>query len=132
MHTDFTRHGPVINLLFATRSVYPRGVPVDMTLVKANLSHLPVYLSYPTSQRYDFAVYKNNEEIWRWSFDKLFIQVTETVTLSPGQKAAYLEFWPQTNNLGQQVPAGLYTIRAWNPFIGFTTQPWPEIRIRIV
>lgn len=131
MHTDFTRHGPLINLLFAERPSYQSGVPVDLTLLKANLSPLPAYFTYPTSQRYDFAVYYNSLEIWRWSYDKVFIQVTETVALRPGQSVAYREFWPQTNNLGQPVPPGIYTVRAWNPFIGYESRNWPEIQLSI-
>ncbi len=131
MHTDFTRHGPVINLLFAGRPVYQSGFPVDLTLLKANLSLRPVFFTYPTSQRYDFAVYAGNQEIWRWSYDKVFIQVTETVVLRPGQSVAYREFWPQTNNLGQPVPPGIYTVRAWNPFIGYESLNWPEIQVSI-
>lgn len=131
MHTGYTRHGPVINLFFAGRPAYRSGEPVALTLVNANLSPRPAYFTYPTSQRYEFAVFSNGQEIWRWSFGKVFIQVTETVTLNPGQTAAYRETWPQVNNLGQQVPPGLYTLRAWNPFIGFEVLPWPEIQIRI-
>ncbi|TLN00317.1 hypothetical protein FDZ73_19825 [bacterium] len=131
MHTDYTRHGPVINLLFADRPVYRSGEPVELALIKANLSPAPVFFTYPTSQRFDFAVYRDGQEIWRWSFDKVFIQVIETVTLNPFETVTYRVTWPQVNNQGRQVPPGIYTIRAWNPFIGFEVLPWPEIQVRI-
>jgi len=132
MHTDYARHGSVINLLFAGRPDYRSGAPVDLTLIKSNLSPLPAYFIYPDAQRYDFAVYANGQEIWRWSYDKVFIQVTETIALNPGQTVTYRETWPQKNNLGQQAPPGIYTIRAWNPFIGYESLNWPEIQVRLI
>ena len=131
MHLAYARHGPVFNLLFTPRPIYPAGIPVELTLLKTNMSPRSLAYTYPDSRRYDFAVYSGDMEIWRWSYDKLFIQVVETVPLSPGQTISYREYWPQTNNLDQQVPPGLYSIRAWNPFEGYQALEWPEIQVQI-
>jgi len=70
-------------------------------------------LYYRTSQRYDLAVIDSQgQEVWRWSRNRAFAQVTEEVPLGANEVRSFSETWDQRDNDGQQVPPGNYRIVA--------------------
>jgi hypothetical protein len=70
-------------------------------------------LYYRTSQHYDLAAINDQgQEVWRWSRDRTFAQVTEEVALKANEALSWLETWDQRGNDGQQVPPGDYQIVA--------------------
>ncbi len=73
----------------------------------------PTTLYYRTSQRYDLAVIDSQgQEIWRWSLDRAFAQITGEESLDAGEMLSFDEKWDQRGNDGQQVPVDNYEIVA--------------------
>lgn len=92
---------------------FPQGQPIEMTLTLINCDLEPVTRSFKDAQRYDFMVSdEGGAEVWRWSADQAFAQVTGEETFQPGQKVTYSETWDQTDNEGQSVPPGTYQVTA--------------------
>lgn len=131
MAVAFVQAGGLLTFLATDKNFYLPGEPVRISLVKFNLSPQPLTLTYTTSQRYDFSVLAPFGEVWRWSFDRLFIPVVQEVIVQPGQALSYSEVWPQVDNRGLRVPAGFYRIVGWNTFVGFETFPRASVFIRI-
>lgn len=100
--------------LSADRQVYRRGETVRLRFTKCNTSNSRIVLRYPTTQRYDFAAYRDGQEIWRWSNDQAFAQVVGRETLTPGQCRTYTGSWNLRDRRGNPVPAGTYQVRAYN------------------
>ena len=71
------------------KAQYAPGEKVIMTLKVKNVDRIPHTLKFNTSQRYDFAVSYNGNEVWRWSDNKVFRPVTGTIILKPGQTITY-------------------------------------------
>ena len=70
-------------------------------------------LYHRTSQRYDLAATDSEgQEVWRWSRDRAFAQVTAEVQLGANEMLSFVETWDQRDNNGQQVPLGNYQIVA--------------------
>lgn len=67
--------------------------PVEFALAVANGSDETVELTFRDSGKADFAVHDDGE-VWRWSADRAFAQVVETVTLAPGETIEFAGEWP--------------------------------------
>jgi len=107
----FPFEGPVgIDLaVFGTFS--EQGEPSQLIVTVAVRD--PMTLYYRTSQRYDLAVIDSQgQEVWRWSRNRAFAQVTEEVPLGANEVRSSSETWDQRDNDGQQVPPGNYRIVA--------------------
>ncbi len=90
---------------------FEQGKPIQLAISVAVRDPLTLY--YRTSQRYDLAVVDSQgQEVWRWSRDRAFAQVTEEVPLGAGETLSFAETWDQRDNDGQQVPLGNYQIVA--------------------
>jgi hypothetical protein len=59
---------------------YAVGEEVEMSVTVVNNGADSVELVFKSSQRYDFYIFKGDEEIWRWSADKMFAMVIGTVS----------------------------------------------------
>lgn len=71
------------------------GESVSLRFTVTNGTGEPVELTFRDSGRADFAVYtEDDEEIWRWSDGRAFMQVIQTADLQPGQEATFEEEWP--------------------------------------
>jgi len=69
-------------------------------------------LSFRTSQRFDFVVLdEDEEEVWRWSKDKAFMQVIGEETFSKEDPSIFVITWDQKDNEGNNVSPGLYQVR---------------------
>ena len=67
---------------------------VRFNLYVRNTSATALVLSFATAQRYDFAVETaDGDEVWRWSGDRMFAQVTGEETLAPGETLQYGASW---------------------------------------
>lgn len=85
---------------------------IKMALQVYNYSQLPVTFDFTTSQRYDFAIYDSRgREVWRWSDDKAFLQVTGQLTLQPGESVVYTAEHIFTDKNGKPMPTDLYTLK---------------------
>lgn len=69
------------------------GVAFRFTVV--NSGDTPVELTFRDACRADFAVYEGDEEVWRYSDERMFAQVITNADLQPGETAAFEQTWPR-------------------------------------
>jgi len=107
----FPFEGPIGIDLTTFGAFFDEGEPIQPVVTVAVRD--PMTLYYRTSQRYDLAVIDSeDQEVWRWSRDRAFAQVTEEVPLEENGTLSFAETWDQGDNDGQQVPPGNYRILA--------------------
>ncbi len=76
---------------------------VHFALDVANASRKHVELTFPSGQRYDFAVIDSTgHEVWRWSAGRMFTQNMQNKQLPSGDAMQVAETW-------SDAPAGRYT-----------------------
>lgn len=124
--------GNILMVFSTNRMLYQRNQIVQLELVKTNISSRPVTLTYNTAQRFDFFVRRGigGPVIWQWSADRFFAQVTDRVTLRPGESQIFRANWDQRDNNGRRVPPGVYTVQAENVAQEFWMRR-VSVRIRI-
>ena len=70
--------------MMTDRLTYAVGEPIVMALKVFNNTEEEVTFHFNTSQRYDFVITDEEEnEIWRWSGDRMFAMVLGEETLGP-------------------------------------------------
>ena len=107
----FPFEGPIGIDLTTFGAFFEQGKPIRLAITVAVRE--PMTLYYRTSQRYDLAVINaQGQEVWRWSRDRAFAQVTAEVPLGANEMLSFAETWDQRDNDGQQVPPGNYQIVA--------------------
>jgi hypothetical protein len=107
----FQFEGPIGIDLTTFGVFFEPGRPIQLGITVAVQE--PMTLYYLTAQRYDLAVVDSEgQEVWRWSRDRAFAQVTEEESLEAGDMLSFDEKWDQRDNDGQQVPVGTYQIVA--------------------
>ena len=75
-------------------SVDPRAHAVRLALDVANVSRKHVELTFPSGQRYDFAVVDSTgREVWRWSDGSMFTQGVQNKQLPSGDAMQVAETW---------------------------------------
>ncbi len=110
----FTVAQPAPQLTLRTdRTAYALGERVTLLLGVTNPADVPLTLSFPSGQLYDFVVRAAAGEVaWRWSDGRAFTVASGTRTLAPRQTLSFSEIWDQRAAGGQQAPAGAYTVTA--------------------
>lgn len=99
--------------LSADKAEYQRGEAIRLQLLLRNDSEDPLTLTFASSQKYDFWVLDAaGDEVWRWSYSRLFLAVITHVDIMPGATIEFAETWDQLNNDGAAVPPGTYSIHA--------------------
>lgn len=107
----FSFEGPVGIDLTTFGAFFEEGKPIQLAITVAVRDAMTLY--YPTSQRYDLtAIDPEGEEVWRWSRDRTFLQVTQAEELKANETLSFMEIWDQLDNDGQQVPPGEYQLVA--------------------
>ena len=107
----FPFEGPIGIDLTTFGAFFEQGETIQLGITVAVRE--PMTLYYRTSQRYDLAVVNSEgQEVWRWSRDRTFAQVTEEVPLEANEMLSFAETWEQGDNDGQQVPLDNYQIVA--------------------
>lgn len=124
------------NLLYVVSTnlmLYQRNQPVQLHLVKTNVSSRPITLIYNTGQRFDFYVRRgaSGQVVWRWSEDRFFPRAPRRITLEPGQSQVFSATWNQRTNAGNRIQPGLYTVQAEN-VAGELRGRRVSVRIRII
>jgi len=80
------------------------------TLQACNPSTSSVAVTFPTGQRYDFEVKRNNALVWRWSDGMAFTMMYGQENWAPKQCKTYTATWNGTNSNGAVAPTGGYTV----------------------
>ena len=75
------------------KNKYSVGEEVELSVAVNNTGSSPVELIFTSAQHCDFIVLKDDNEVWRWSSDKMFAMVLEQLSLKPGEKQTYREPW---------------------------------------
>jgi len=107
----FEFEGPIGIDVTTFGAFFEEGEPIQLSMTVAVRE--PMTLYYRTSQRYDLAVIDSEgQEVWRWSRDRAFAQVTAEVPLEANEMLSFADTWDQRDNDGQQVPTGNYQVVA--------------------
>ena len=107
----FPFEGPIGIDLTTFGAFFEEGEPIQLAITVAVRD--PMTLYYRTSQSYDLTVISSEgQEVWRWSRDRTFAQVTAEVALETDGMLSFRETWDQRDNDGQEVPLGDYQIVA--------------------
>lgn len=81
-----------------------------MTLRLTNRSDRPVHLQFVTSQRFDVIVQDaRGAEVWRWSTDKMFLQVLGEERVKPAGSLVYRARVPGSLARGAYTATGVIT-----------------------
>lgn len=101
----------IVAALEITNNSFEQGQPIEMTVRLTNCADDAIAKTFPSAQRYDFvAKTEAGDELWRWSHGMAFAQTKGEETMEPGEQVTFTETWDQTDNDGNQVPAGAYQI----------------------
>ncbi len=103
-----TEGGAGVGDLAVSMEVEVRPDRVHLLLHVTNGGREPVSFTFPTSQRYDFAVTAQaGEQVWQWSSDMAFLQAISHDTLSPG------DTWDMDAEWDPGDHAGAFQARGW-------------------
>src|SRR5256885_17031198 len=70
----------------------------EVALTAVNTAGAPVSVTFTSGQRFDLVIRRpRGDAVWRWSHDKAFIQVIQTLTLQPGDRLSFKIPWDQTD-----------------------------------
>lgn len=75
--------------LSTDKSIYSINEPIIIKLKVFNYGNEEVTFHFRSSQRYDFSIFKGEEEISRWSKNKFFLQVLGEIVLEPEEIIVY-------------------------------------------
>jgi hypothetical protein len=93
--------------LVASLDIRIRGETAELGLLVANALDEPVELRFPTTQRYDFAIFRpDGTEVWRWSADQMFAQVVGTERMGAGGALEYRATWAAAVPPGRYIAEG--------------------------
>jgi hypothetical protein len=67
--------------------------PVTLTFTVTNTGNQPVSLQFRDACQADFAVYDDDEELWRWSEGRMFAQVLQESSLAPDEGESFEATW---------------------------------------
>jgi len=71
-------------------------------------------LNFSNGQFFDIEISdRGGTAVWRWSHDKLFVDVLWDIELEAGEAYVQDAEWDLKDNLGRAVPSGTYTCRVW-------------------
>lgn len=83
-------------------------------------------LTFSSSQSFDIEVRSlGGELLWRWSHDKVFLDLMWSLRLAPGESSAGETGWDIKGNDGRSLPPGVYKCRfsvTCSPRAGLVTE----------
>ncbi|MGH7545369.1 MAG: BsuPI-related putative proteinase inhibitor [Gemmatimonadota bacterium] len=94
--------------LAASLIVQVRADDVRLVLQVTNATEWPIAVTFPTQQRFDFAVSRDGERLWVWSRDKVFGQAVAEDTLAPAETWRFEAQWVGVSS----EEAGMYAAEA--------------------
>lgn len=83
----------VSHSLAASLIVQVRAEDVRLVLQVSNATGSPILVTFPTQQRFDFAVTRDGERLWAWSEDQVFAQAVTEDTLAPAETWRFEARW---------------------------------------
>ena len=105
-----SRGGALMDDVAATVEVKLQGDSVRLLLHVTNTGEEPLEFTFPSSQRYDFAIRNEaGEEVWRWSDGMMFTQAISEATLKPGETWEFDVVWDPGARTGLYEAVGTVT-----------------------
>ena len=89
-----------------------KGEVATFVLTVLNDTSEEINITYSSSQKYDFLVLNDTDEVWKWSYDKVFTQAIVEESILPNTSISFEEEWNQVDNYGISVDAGSYVLKA--------------------
>jgi hypothetical protein len=97
--------------VFTDKPVYRSGEPISMALTVLNKNKTLCKVTFTSSQKFDFYLYKDDRLTWKWSTDKMFSMAISALKLEPEKPLTFLvtsnHFAP-----GKGLDPGIYQIKA--------------------
>ena len=87
-----------------SKSCYMVDEKIEVFIEILNLNANPLRLNFNSTQYYDFIILKGNEEIWRWSTNKIFAMTINSMIIKPHGKREF------TETLNVQLPPDKYKL----------------------
>ncbi len=95
------------------KTVYAKEEQAPVRMALRNATPDPLTLSFTSGQRFDIVIRsQSGAEVYRWSAARTFISLVSEETIAAGERN-YAETIPLTNNSGQPLAPGRYSIDAW-------------------
>ncbi len=88
------------------------GDCATFTIQLRNRTDKTVSIFYPTGQRWDYAVYHEGMQIYRWSQGLHWEEAPHSVPLRPGQPITWQMCWQSRDRLNRNLPQGVYRLHA--------------------
>jgi hypothetical protein len=85
--------------------------PVPLKLVAVNKTGRTLCLTFPTAQRFDFIIGKDEEPVWSWSEGRAFEESPLRVALAPGDSLVYEYVWKGRLKDGSLPRLGRYRLK---------------------
>ena len=92
----------------AARTTFAVGQPVVLALRVRNTSEAARSLELPSAQLYDFAVFADGREVWRWSRGRMFAQMLTQLRFEPGEEKVWRETLGPTAGADTPLSPGRY------------------------
>jgi hypothetical protein len=89
---------------------YQLGAIATFSLAVDNPSDVPLTMTFPSAQLYDLSVLKGDQEVWRWSDERMFATVLTDRTFPPGVTLLGRETWDWHGGDGAPLPPGTYRV----------------------
>jgi hypothetical protein len=84
---------------------------IELFITLTNNSTEVITLNFGSSKMYDFYILTlTNDEIWRWSADKVFATVVSNREIMPGETIEGSETWNQVLADGEIISVGSYSV----------------------
>ncbi len=106
--------GPEVSFTVALdKTAYTAGEPALVRLALRNTTAAPLTLNFASGQRFEIVV-RNQAgiEVYRWSATRGFVALLGAERID-GVERNFAETIPLTNNSGQALPVGRYSLDAW-------------------
>ena len=116
-----------LNVTFSTnKTAYKRLETARLTLRVTNVAPVPVTITFPTSQYYEFTAHTSSgTTVWNWSRGKTFTPGPVELTLQPDEAVDFTESWALVDNNGLPLTDGTYTVKG--TFLGdYVGKPGPK------
>ncbi|GAB4269180.1 MAG: hypothetical protein Kow0029_05060 [Candidatus Rifleibacteriota bacterium] len=84
------------------------GEIATFTIQIRNKTDKTINIFYPTGQRWDYAIYHNGTQIYRWSQGLKWEEAPHSIPLRVGEPITTKMAWRSTDRLGYPLPVGDY------------------------
>ena len=94
-----------INILVWTdRDIYRKNEEIKASVKIVNIDKEPLKLEFNSTQHYDFIVLKKKREVYRWSADKAFSMMINSMIIEPSEEKVF------TERINPRLPSGTYRL----------------------